>query len=224
MYNKEYYENNKEKFLEWQRKYRLMNMEKVKKHRIEYENKEEIKDRRRKNKKEWVSKNLEKVKEQKRKDGKKYYLKNREKLLVIKRQQSKIYYKKNREKILAWGKKHSQLPEVKARRRLMERIRNKNNPRSNRSLSLDLQFIMNRVRLRDKQTCQWYGCGLTIREAPIHVHHIFPQSEYPELSHEEKYMICYCANHHVMFHRFRGDKYSEMIGKRSYDILQEVLD
>lgn len=106
---------------------------------------------------------------------------------------------------------HSQIPEVKARRTFMARINRRNNPQSNRSDSLEVQFAKNHVRKIQNNTCQWQGCGLTFKQAPIHVHHIFPVNEYPELEEEEKYMICYCANHHCLFHRYRGDWYSEMI-------------
>lgn len=65
-----------------------------------------------------------------------------------------------------------------------------------------LEFIMNLIRKRDKNMCQWFGCSKTTN---IHVHHIFPQSEYPELKYLEKYMICYCKKHHKEWHKKRGD-------------------
>ena len=52
---------------------------------------------------------------------------------------------------------------------------------------------------------QWYGCGLTNKEAIIHVHHIFPRKEYPELASVEQYMICYCWEHHNLWHKKRRD-------------------
>jgi len=64
---------------------------------------------------------------------------------------------------------------------------------------------MNNVRKRDNNTCQWQGCGLTHKQAPVEVNHIFPKSEYPELQLVEQYMICYCLNHHVVWHLYRGD-------------------
>ena len=88
---------------------------------------------------------------------------------------------------------------------------NKNNPVSNCCYPTELRTIMNNVRKRDNNTCQWQGCGLTHRQAPIHVHHIFPRNEYQELELVEQYMICYCANHHGLWHRYRGDYYSELI-------------
>lgn len=104
------------------------------------------------------------------------------------------------------------------RERELERVKKwqMNNPRSNRSFSYDLQDAMNSVRLRDNNTCQWQGCNLTHRQAPIHVHHIFPRSEYPELELVEKYMICYCANHHGLWHRYRGDNYSNLINTHNF--------
>ena len=98
----------------------------------------------------------------------------------------------------------------------INKLWHKNNPRSHSSsYSLELELVMNNVRKRDKNTCKWQNCGLTFREAPIHVHHIFPRSEYPELELIEQYMICYCANHHGLWHRFRGDPYSELISQRN---------
>ena len=88
---------------------------------------------------------------------------------------------------------------------------NQNNPRSSTRYSLELQETMNNVRKRDHNTCQWQNCGLTHREAPIHVNHIFPRSEYPELELVEEYMICYCKKHHKMFHEYRGDEFFELI-------------
>jgi hypothetical protein len=61
---------------------------------------------------------------------------------------------------------------------------------------------MNQVRKRDKHTSQWYGCG---KKRGSHVHHIFLQSEHPELKYIEKYMICYCRSHHREWHKKRGD-------------------
>jgi len=87
-----------------------------------------------------------------------------------------------------------------------------NNPHSSDHFSIDLQLAMGNVRKRDNNTCQWYGCRLTHRQAPNHVHHIFPRSEYPELELVEQYMICYCANHHGMFHYYRGDKSHHILG------------
>ena len=94
----------------------------------------------------------------------------------------------------------------------------KNNPRSSPRYPLEVQLAMNNVRKRDNNTCQWYGCGLTSRQVPIHVHHIFPRSEYPQLELIEQYMICYCANHHGLWHRYRGDNYSELISPRYQEI------
>jgi len=91
----------------------------------------------------------------------------------------------------------------------------KNNPRSSHTYSYDLQDAMNNVRVRDKNTCKWYNCGLTNRQAPIQVNHIFPRNEYPELELVEKYMICYCLNHHVMFHFYRGDKYYKLLASQN---------
>lgn len=175
--------------------------------------------------KEWRIANKRKLMEYNRRPE----VKERAKLRIrLKRERTnhtydRQHYQKNKEKIRAYHKVHSQIPEVKARKAELARIRRRNNPQSNRSYPLELQFAMNRVRIRDKNTCQWYKCGLAYRQAPIHVHHIFPINEHPELELEEKYMICYCANHHAMFHRMRGDWYSEMINPRYQEGLFEPL-
>jgi len=135
------------------------------------------------------------------------------------------HYQKNRIRILAYGKKHAQIPEIKARRNETARIRRKDNPQSNRRGSIDLQLAMNNVRRRDKNTCQWQGCNLTHRQVSIHVHHIFPRNEHPEFELIEQYMICYCANHHGLWHRYNGDSYSEMIPARYQEngFVDEIL-
>lgn len=211
MYNKDYYKQNKEKFLEWQRVYRQKNKDKVKMKRKEYDLKR--KDIINQKKREWRKLHPESYKEYNRREEVK--IKQRERIALKRkltnRKYDKEYYRKNIEKIKEKQKIHAQLPEVKARRRLMERLRNKANPRSNRSLPLDLQFAMNQVRIRDGNKCMWQGCVVTHKEGTIHVHHIFPRSEYPELESVERYMICYCSIHHRHFHRMRGDSYSEMI-------------
>ena len=72
----------------------------------------------------------------------------------------------------------------------------------------ELRHAMNNVRIRDNNTCRWYGCN---SNKNVHVHHIFPQSEYPELATIERYMICYCAYHHKVFHDVRGDSAANII-------------
>lgn len=84
---------------------------------------------------------------------------------------------------------------------------------------LELEFAMKRVRQRDQNTCQWQNCDKTTKQTSISVHHIFPQSEYPELKYIEQYMICYCKEHHSYWHKMRGDKYYKFIlSPRSKDI------
>lgn len=167
-------------------------------------------------KKKWRVNNPEKYKAERKKSGQKYYAKNKADPIFLgkKHISGKKYYVKNKDKIKEYYKQHSQLPEIKKRRAELTRLRRRSNPQSNRSGTIDLQIAMNNVRKRDHNTCQWQGCGLNFRQSPIHVHHIFPRSEYPEFELIEQYMICYCANHHGLWHRFRGDKYSEMIPAR----------
>jgi len=183
---------------------------------------------------EWKIKNRERMLAQK----KEYHLKNRDEILERKKQyrlnnQEKLQeynrrpdvMKKARERVLkkriatnyAYDRAHNKLPEVKARRNETSKIWKKNNPRSANHGSYELQDAMNNVRVRDNNTCQWQGCGLTFREAPIHVHHIFPKSEYPDYELVEQYMICYCLNHHWMWHKYRGDNYAKLLSYANRD-------
>ena len=88
----------------------------------------------------------------------------------------------------------------------------KNNPRSIKHKNDILMVLnMNNVRKRDNNTCKWHECRLTYKKTTIHVHHIFPQSEYPQYKYEEKYMICYCKKHHQKWHESRNDPYWRLI-------------
>ncbi len=93
-------------------------------------------------------------------------------------------------------------------------IWNKNNPDSSCGENWELRLKMNNVRKRDNNTCKWFNCNLTHKETIIDVHHIFPRSEYPELELIEKFMICYCIDHHSLWHEMRGDKYFHLIKNR----------
>ena len=195
---KEHHIKNREKILEHKKQYRELNQDKIK----EYRQRPEVKKR-------------EREQGQKRRRDPNY--------IYAKKCYHKQHYLKNRERILEYQKQHRQLPAVKKRKAEVTRIWRKNNPRSNRGYPLEIQLAMNNVRRRDKNTCQWQGCGLTYRQAPIHVHHIFPRSEYPELELVEQYLICYCSNHHGLWHRFRGDPYSEMISPRYQETALEKV-
>lgn len=94
-----------------------------------------------------------------------------------------------------WGKYYCKIHYMKIFR--IPKSRSKEDPK--------MEFIMNIIRKRDNNTCKWFGCSKTSKETSIHVHHIFPQSEYPELKYIERYMICYCRNHHREWHKRRGD-------------------
>lgn len=141
-------------------------------------------------------------------------------------ERARKYKNKNRQKMnQKYLQKYWSNPEVARLKRIkkywnnVEHYRKKNreyrrnNPGSCRSYSLELQLAMNKVRKRDNNTCQWFECGLTHREAPIHIHHIFPRSQYPELELIEQYMICYCANHHGLWHRYRGDGLANFLSR-----------
>lgn len=144
---------------------------------------------------------------------------------------SKEWDANNPEKRKEINKKHEQKPERKAYKRMkdmeyyhknpekylarMEKYR-KENPRSGAGLPYEEVESMMETRIRFKNTCKWYACGLTSKETSIHVHHIFPKEEYPELACISKYQITYCKKHHAEFHRARGDKYWKWILGRKY--------
>lgn len=155
--------------------------------------------------KKYKLKNKEKIKLYQ----KKYRLKNKENLNKDSRLRGKIWYGKN--KIRNYERAKKWLKNNKERYKNWRYEYRKKNPVSNSHYSLELQIAMNNVRKRDNNICKWYNCKLTNTQSPIHVHHIFPRSEYPELELMEKYMICYCANHHGLFHRYRGDKCYPML-------------
>ena len=141
--------------------------------------------------KEWNKNNPEKMKRY----YKKHHIKNKEKRNAF----NKIWREKNPDYQSKWRKE---------------------NPRSSNKYSIDLQEAMNNVRIRDKNTCKWYKCGLSFRNAPIQVHHIFPRNEYPDLELIQNYMICYCANHHWLWHKYRGDSCARLIIPKQKLILE----
>ena len=212
--------------LQRMKEWRLKNQDRVKEYRSEHHLKN--RDRINQHKKKYRLLHPDKmrdyrqrpiIKEREKAYRKLYHTINQEKI----RMRQRKHYELNRERILEYGRQHSKLPHIKARKAELERTRRRNNPRSNRSGSIDLQLAMNNVRKRDHNSCKWQGCGLTFRQTPIHVHHIFPVSKHPQFELIEQYMICYCANHHGLWHRFNGDSYSEMIPAR-YQERHYVLD
>jgi len=103
---------------------------------------------------------------------------------------------------------------------MMSKLANKKwsqkNPRSHTISTsgdtIELQIAMNNVRKRDNNKCKWANCDKDNFNSSIHVHHIYPRSEYPELSLYEPYMICYCKEHHSEWHKCRGDACYGLIG------------
>lgn len=205
----QYYKKYREE-TEYNKKYYAKNKEQLLKNNSEYyKNNKEILALKNK---QWRENNQDKIQ--------KYNEENRMK----RRLQAKEYRLKNKEKIKAYRKEFESRPERIAYRKKW----NRENPKSRcSSYPLELEISMNNVRKRDNNTCQWYGCGLKAREGiPIDVHHIFPRSEYPELELVEEYMLCYCLNHHVMFHKYRGDQVWQFLAasRKQEDPLQEKLD
>ena len=183
--------------------YRLKNPDIVRKtqQKCYQKNKDIYKEKNR----EYYQKNKESIKEKTRK----WSLENPERVRQNKKKWNEINFQHVKQLKITWVLNNKQA-NVEYKREWA-----KANPRSGNSKdSIELQIAMNNVRKRDNNTCQWYGCNLTHRQAPIHVHHIFPRSEYPELELIEQYMICYCANHHGLWHRYRGDYYANLILSR----------
>lgn len=146
---------------------------------------------------------------------KKYIEEHRQQINKSNWQWAKTNPERRSEAIKRWLAK----PETKIKRRIYDRRWRMENPRSARYGSYELQDAMNSVRRRDDNTCQWYRCGLKHKATKIHVHHIFPRAEHPELELVEQYMICYCAEHHAQFHAARGDSYSAFISSKTHKFL-----
>lgn len=66
----------------------------------------------------------------------------------------------------------------------------------------DMFWAMYEARVRDKNKCQWGGCG----KKADHTHHIFSVAKYPELRHEKWNLISYCGEHHAKFHEAKCEK------------------
>lgn len=243
--NKEYYKANREKILERNNKYYLKNKERlISKQKIYYSQKS-VKLHHKQVMKEYQLKNSEKIRTMKHnyyiRNKDKTLAYNRLRYSNVKHTDSfksmmKSYIKNNLEKVKFWkaqwvinNKNEPTFKQSRAlsykkwysknRERRIEYSRkwHDENPRSG-YINEELVLPMLSVRIRDKNTCQWFKCGKTHREASIHVHHIFPRSEYPELQLIEKYMICYCREHHIKFHEARGDINSAILLKHQIPV------
>ena len=148
--------------------------------------------------------------------------------------------KKNPERAKARYKRHEKTPARKAYRKkwsqnkyatnpeFREKVLAQNadwrekNPRSGAGYTIEEQFAMNQRRKMDKNQCQWQVldantkksriCGIKhSRSNSIHVNHIFSRSKYPELRANPKYMICYCVEHHSLWHFAKKDSFAVWI-------------
>lgn len=156
--------------------------------------------------------------------SKRWDINNPEKRKAI---QSKYESKPERQeyKRLWENRKYNENPEHREKKKVWNKRYSRENPRSGMSYSYEEQDAMMERRIWDKNTCQWQGCGLNSRQTSIHVHHIFPKEDYPDLSAIPQYMICYCAFHHAEFHRFRKDPYWKWIAIRTGKYAEnEVVD
>lgn len=153
-----------------------------------------------------------------------YWIKNKDKLNIIQKKWKKTNKKRVKENIQKWNSQnkeriHGYQKKFREANPIYFKEYHKLNPRSNTNYSPELQESTDNVRKRDNNTCQWQGCGLTHRETIIHVHHIFPKSEYPDWELIEQYMICYCQWHHGLWHRYRGDYYANLILKSTNTVM-----
>lgn len=130
------------------------------------EHKEEILDRSRRN--YFIKKNGLKFQEQ--------YKKN-----------SKLYWEKMKINEEYMNKKHVGSKNFRKINPFYSRNWKRNNPVSHSYNDIKLSISMNSVRKRDNNACQWLNCKKILRN--IHVHHIFPRSEYPELQYEGKSVV-----------------------------------
>lgn len=148
----------------------------------------------------------------------KWYLKNKKRCLEYQQKYHKINsnYRRDSSKKRRQRWKNDPRKYTKQIKQEKEtRIKwNKENPRSNRGGTIELQLAMNNVRIRDDSSCQWYGCSHNFKNLTIDVHHIFPRKEYSELELIEQYMICYCREHHNEFHIAKGEVFGFL--KRRY--------
>lgn len=126
---------------------------------------------------------------------------------VNRKEYSREWDKKNTDKRKEINNRHNKTISRIEYRRSWQRA----NPRSNTGYPDEVRIPMENVRERDNNTCKWYGCSKTYPEVSIHVHHIFPKNEYPDLVQEEKYMICYCQYHHAFWHKARNDRCAGII-------------
>ena len=189
VYNKEYYDNNKDKFLQWQRKYRKNNHSSISINRKKYD-KENHKHKLELNK-QWKQNNPQKIKDQKKKDDATYYSKNKTNIVFIKKKRisNNIWKQNNPDKVL-----NQQIKSLK-------------------KLGLSLNMTHFKVRMALKT---WSGiiknnfisckiCG----DKAVHVHHIFHKSKYPKLALNKNNGIPLCLLHHNEVHginlRYGGD-------------------
>jgi len=173
---KGYYQKNKEKVLETNKKWNDKNKEKIKKYKEQYyeENKENIK----KYKKKWQEENKENI----NKRSKKNYIDNKEKKLKY----QKEYYQKNKEKInKKFLNKYKNDIHTNIRIRITKMINNnlkKNGKRSFDILDFNKKELEEHLINTIKKEYTWkdYLNGL------LHIDHIIPQSLYNFDSFEDK--------------------------------------
>ena len=114
---------------------------------------------------------------------------------------SKKWDRENKQARKEIYKKHEAKPERKA----YHKQYNRDNPRSTSAMTIEEQIAMKNVRAKQKNTCQWAGCGKTHKETSIHVHHILSREDHPELCATERNLICFCIDHHILYHLKKGD-------------------
>ena len=213
MYDKEYYQKNKEKFLQWQREYRKKNRDSILKNRRKYD--KENREHQLELKYEWRKNNLVKYKESKKISDKKYYekVKDTPHYKKIKTDYQTKYYQENKESKAEYNKIYSKIPEVAQRRRELDRARNEKNPE--KRLKNNIKYLdglsqpvsMDRFEYQvalmswTKTVKKLFNnlCQVCFKKAD-HSHHLFEKAKYPKLALNINNGIPLCTQHHREVH------------------------
>ncbi len=182
VYNKEYYKNNKEKFLIWQREYREKKHESVLENRRRYD--KENHDHQLELKRLWKKNNSAKYRIQKKKDDHNYWIRKKDKPEF--REKEKIRHAK-------YSKEH---PE--------KALQNHINNLKKLGLSLNMTHFKVGMALKSwSQTIRnnFVSCKICADKA-THTHHLLYRQYYPKLALNLNNGIPLCTAHHNEVHGF----------------------
>lgn len=190
-----YYNKNQERLKQYTKDWRSIpqNHQRKLEYDSNYRKQQNYKERYNTYKKEWRKRNPNYAKEEYKRNYQTYkkqqekvkekYWSDPEFRAIIKQDQRDWYHNRGgRQIVLAYYKKHPRLV--------------------GHSYPRDMFWAMYEARVRDKNKCQWGGCG----KKADHTHHIFSVAKYPELRHEKWNLISYCGEHHAKFHEAKGEK------------------